>query len=59
MTYENRYNIEFLEDALWLFEDELKDLLKWSTYNEDEYNEEFLEVRKLIDKIRREKNIIK
>ena len=43
-----------LKDTLLLFEDQLKDLEKWSVYHEDQYNETIGEIRDLYKKLKGE-----
>ena len=45
------YDQEFLGNIIFGLLSELRDLDTWSVHNDDEYNEEVDELRKIVDKI--------
>lgn len=48
----NIYTKEFLKNTLDMIGDNLSDLEMWSTYNDDEFNEEIADLEKALRKIK-------
>ena len=46
------YTKKFLEDSIYLLEEQLQDIEKWSVYNDDKHSEEISEIKEKVEKLK-------